>query len=344
MRRPVACGLLLAAVLLPATAGASAETAFARGRRLEAQGDFAGATLAYREVLRGNPIHPQAWDRLRAVFGRNLTVAEATEGLRREAMSSPDFVALNLLGVLYGKEREWGLAIEALEAAVRLEPRAADARVNLGWIFLELRRYPEAIAQFQDALAIQPALARAHAGLASALVEARGDYPTAVGHYRTAVALDPGNPGLWNDLGWLYYKMGQYDRAILALEKAAGLDGSSAMVRTNLGLAHYKQGGFDRAVEVLEDARQLAPGYDLALYGLGKTFAARGEYDKALQAYWEAWRASRNDLYLLLYVGTYFESRRLLVALFLFAFLVIAGGTAFWILRSRRAGAAAAGA
>lgn len=315
---------------------------FQQGEGLRQAGEYEKAALTYRQALQIFPGHPVAFDRLREVYNRGQTPAETIQVLEAAvARDKADFVAWNLLGVLYGRERRWDEALTAFARGVEAEPRAADTLVNRGWILMELRRYDEAVAAFEAALKLQPRLARAHAGLGSAVVEARGDYEKGMDRYLEAVKLDPDNPAFFNDLGWLAYKMRRYPEAVAALEKAAALDPGDPMIQTNLGLAYEKVDRAEQAVGHLERALALAPHYTLALYGLGKAHEARGQYREAMQAYYEAWTQSGNELYLLLWVQAYMSTHGQAMIVFLFLFLAVGGAIAFRALRRRGARATA---
>ena len=310
---------------------------YQRAEALRLAGRFEEAITAYRQTLQIFPEHPVAFERLRGVYNATTTGAVTLKLLEGTvAGAGDDFIAWNLLGVLYGRERRWDEALKAFARSLDAEPRAADALVNRGLVLVELRRYEDAGAVFEAALTLQPRMARAHAGLGSAVVEARGDYREGMSRYLTAVKLDPENPALLNDLGWLSYKMNRYPEAVAALEKAVVLDPENAMIETNLGLAYQKAGRPEEALTHLERALAISPGYTLALYGLGKAHESRGQYPEALQAYRRAWRQSGNDLYLLLWLQAYMSSHGQAMILFLFAFVALGGIIALRTLRGRR--------
>lgn len=343
MRRVIAVWIVGASLSLFAPAYASlgreekAMQAYRHGEDLERTGRYEEAVRAYRQTLHIFPEHPGAFDRLRNVYRRGHTARETIQLLKTTiARKEDDFVAWNLLGVLYGRERRWAEALEAFAQSLELEPRAADTLVNRGWVLVELRRYDDAAAAFEAALALQPRMARAHAGLGSALVEARGDYPEGMKRYLAAVKLDPENPALLNDLGWIAYRMSQYPEAVAALEKAAALDPKNPMIQTNLALAYQKVEKTEEAIVRLRRAIALNPEYTLALYALGKAYESRGRYAEAVQAYRLAWKQSGNELYLLLWVQAYMESHGQAMILFLFAFLALGGFFALRTLRRRR--------
>lgn len=311
--------------------------AYQQGDAMRRAGRYEEAVRAYRHTLQIFPEHPAAFDRLRAIYNSGHTAAETIKLLEgRVAREEDDFISWNLLGVLYGRERRWNQALKAFERSLAAEPRAADTLVNRGWILVELRRYEDAMATFEAALKHQPRLARAHAGIGSALVEVRGEYSEGMKRYLTAVELDPENPALLNDLGWIAFKMRRYPEAVAALEKASTLDPQNPMIRTNLGLAYQKADKTEEALTHLHRALALRPEYTLALYGLGKAYETRGQYPEALQAYRQAWKQSGNDLYLFLWIQAYMSSHGQAMVFFLLAFLAVGGVVALRSLRGRK--------
>ncbi|MGH7378252.1 MAG: tetratricopeptide repeat protein, partial [Candidatus Methylomirabilales bacterium] len=217
------CPVLLLTLLWasPASPAESpAEAAYVRAERLARAGRIVEAQAAFREVLRLDPAHPRAPERLRELYGQGLTAAQAIAALEAEVQANPtDPIPRSLLGVLYGRERRWDEALAVFRAALAAEPRAADAQANVGWIYLEVQRSTDALHAFEAALRLQPRLARAHAGYGAAVAEARGDFGAALASYRQALLLDPGNAAYLNDLGWLAYKMGRVEEAVRALRQ-----------------------------------------------------------------------------------------------------------------------------
>ena len=82
------------------------------------------------------------------------------------------------------------LAIEILERGLRWDPDAWDVRQQLGVIYLQLSRFPEAISEFKAALLGNPTLSNARVFLAQALVEV-GQYPEAEKMLKASMNAEP---------------------------------------------------------------------------------------------------------------------------------------------------------
>ncbi|MGH9356918.1 MAG: rhomboid family intramembrane serine protease [Terriglobia bacterium] len=135
------------------------------------------------------------------------------------------------------KENQTGRAISLLEEARRLDPHSEIVREQLGELYLDTQRYPQAIAEFQQALRFSPLsnadvvrLAIAYeqsgdpgkarslleeaqrkvpddAGIQETLAEVYGGlkmFPAAILHYGKALKLAPNSPVALNNLAWLY--------------------------------------------------------------------------------------------------------------------------------------------
>ncbi len=109
-------------------------------------------------------------------------------------------------------------AREAYERALALEPRHADARVNLGRLLQEDGRAPEAVGQYLAALATDPQHPTAAFNLGTAL-EDLGRTTDAIAAYERALEADPGFADAHYNLALLYEKVGKKRDAVRHLRE-----------------------------------------------------------------------------------------------------------------------------
>ena len=118
--------------------------------------------------------------------------------------------------------------------------------------------------------------------------------------YRRATQLDPGNADGWNQLGGLFFRVGDLNEAIAAYNTVLALGEQHddkdeiAVGYGNLGNVYLTHGDVDKALEVYQKALRL----DEALgdkegmarnYGnLGNVYLQRGDMDKAIEFYRKA--------------------------------------------------------
>jgi len=89
----------------------------------------------------------------------------------------------------------WSWAAEGVAAY----PRAPEPHAILGRALAAQGRFPEAIAEYQRAIELDPQVASTHNDLAIALFRV-GDTRSAEVRFREAIRLDPRNPDYQNNL------------------------------------------------------------------------------------------------------------------------------------------------
>jgi len=142
----------------------------------------------------------------------------------------------------------------AVDAAQRLQTFRSDHEgfETLGEALLLDGEGEAAIREFQMAVALAPASARAHVGLADAYTRL-GQLEAASEHLLRAIRLDPGNPAQYERLAQLYERLSRLDLAIVALRDALGAAGEwprqrqAELVETLASL--YERAGMSREAE-----------------------------------------------------------------------------------------------
>ena len=70
---------------------------------------------------------------------------------------------------------------------------------------------------------------------------AEADYPGAIQHFRTALALDPRSADIWYNLGLAYYRMADFEQSVDAFEQARELAPTRPEFHYNLALAYHER-------------------------------------------------------------------------------------------------------
>ncbi len=213
------------------------------------------------------------------------------------ARGSEEFAAL----ALYGLGRSASLrgddaaAVELFQAALELEPEAAEVHQQLGLTFRKLRdldaarehlsRQASDELTFPDPLmaSLKGDFSRSHlfAGLEA---QSTGRWEDAVAEYRKAVELDPTNGVNRHALAGALEASGDLDAAIEEYRMAASLLPSDGMVR--VGLARVlisRDGATDEAVGIYRQAVELAPGLEEARKGLAAVLLRQQQFEEALE-------------------------------------------------------------
>jgi len=92
--------------------------------------------------------------------------------------------------------QEWDNAIKEYKISIDLDPEKAYISMrNLGFLYINLNRYKEAVEQLERAITINPDLAEAHRSLGVLYVKLLGRRQKGLYHLRMSLKLDPSQPG-----------------------------------------------------------------------------------------------------------------------------------------------------
>lgn len=122
------------------------------------------------------------------------------------------------LGDIYDATGDLARAQAAYAKAIRLDPSTASYHLKQGRNFVKLQRPADAQAAFLKAIAIEATLADAHFQLGK-IAASRSDHPAAIPHFERAVAADPSLKEAWYQLSLSYRRAGDTAKAAAALER-----------------------------------------------------------------------------------------------------------------------------
>lgn len=147
-------------------------------------------------------------------FGRGqMTIA--LDQVKLALQADPTLAeAYNLRGLIYGNLGDDKLAEESFRRALQLNPRDADTMQNFGYYLCQKKRYPEASALFDQALAMPQYRDQSRTLLTKGVCEAfAGQLAESEASLLRAYQLDPANPSIAVNLSEVLYRRGEYERA-----------------------------------------------------------------------------------------------------------------------------------
>ena len=163
----------------------------------------------------------------------------------------------------------WVLGIISVVAIVTL------SRVT----YLRNQDYSSTLSIWRDTVQKNPGSARAHVGIADALVQ-RGEIAAAIREYDLATTLDLHFVDAYCNRGTLYSMLGEHQRALRDLNRALELKPMLTEALINRGLVHQDLG--DSAAAVADFTAVLAQQPDLAMVYNNRGNAYRGQKQNAL--------------------------------------------------------------
>ncbi|RBP09840.1 Flp pilus assembly protein TadD [Roseiarcus fermentans] len=154
-------------------------------------------------------------------------------------------------------------AIKRLTAIVAARPYDPDALAALAGAQRSAKRYEEAAATYDKAIAAVGIPTRDNWTLfyfRGICYERAKDWPKAEDDFKKALELYPDQPMVLNYLGYSWVDQGvKLDEAFRMLRRAVELRPNDGYIVDSLGWAHYKLGQYSEAAETLEKAVDLKP-------------------------------------------------------------------------------------
>ncbi|MEE9181929.1 MAG: tetratricopeptide repeat protein [candidate division NC10 bacterium] len=216
-------------------------------------GRYDEAEVLLLEIVKQTPLYANIYNMLGFIYSQQNAPDKAVDLFRQALSINPGYTEarLNLaitladMGVYGEALREYGLAKEREEAKAPTLPthaqaRLANAHVELGKAYQELRLYPQAVQEYEKAIALAPHFPDLHCNLARCYMEAE-DGDRAEAALARALELHPGYADALVQMGLLHYQRRETFQAVVSWEKALASDPGNVLVQIYLRMA--REGG-----------------------------------------------------------------------------------------------------
>jgi len=236
----------------------------------DSAGRTADAEAAYRKAI---ALRPDSWDGYNQLAGflyDHRRYDEAVAQYRHAIELTPDNSALYLnLGAVYSDmgDKHYAEAEQMLRKSIALEP-TYPAYANLGYLYLQERKYAEAATATEKALQLNDkeyvvwgTLTTAYEGLKDKEKEGQARDRQIVLLERAALDT-PRDAMVQSRLGVLYAKKKLHEKAISRIQSALALSPDDSNVLATIGVAYEDLGDRAQALQYIE--KSLQKGYDLA--------------------------------------------------------------------------------
>lgn len=278
-------------------------------------GDVKEAIKHFKTALALDPTSEPVRQKLIQVYQDFGYYEQAIDLLNDGLAESPSHDAYNTLGVMYYRNGKVDESITAFQNSVDQNSHDLAAQRNLHQIYrekgieaLQSENYDRADAYFQKALQYAARDASAVYRLMGGSYEKRGDFATAISHYKKALEINPVDREVQvalaqchNNHGVKLRNAGRWDDAINAYNRALALTPTLTVARSNLIDAllqrakhHRELRNIDEAIASYRELAALETSDSDAHSRLGDLYLEQNAYAEAIKAFQSAYELKPN--------------------------------------------------
>ncbi|PYT01869.1 MAG: hypothetical protein DMF63_03265 [Acidobacteria bacterium] len=194
------------------------------------------------------------------------------------------------------------IAKQRFEQALKYNPKNSPAYFGLAEVYSETDRDPDAILNYEKALAMDKDLTEIYVPL-GILYYQQGQIAKSEALLMKAIAIAPQDAQTQYFLGLIRYSQNDNDAALAAFAKAKSLDPTYADAYFQSGETLFRLKRYREAIEDYKKATELKPSYFDALVGLGSSYFQVDSYPEAVAAYKQAERLKNDNIEVLVNLG-----------------------------------------
>lgn len=189
--------------------------------------------------------------------------------------------------VQYQQQRRLTEALAAYQQVLALQPDHTGALINGASVLKTLGRTQEALTYYQQAIDVEPDNALAWFNLGN-MLQTENQLEASAQAFQTSIQLQPNLAAAHFNLGKLLHNQGQLSAAENCYRQAIALAPTLARAHTNLGNVLKALGQLDSALACHRQALHLQPNYAEGYNNLGTALMAAGQLEAAIAAYEQA--------------------------------------------------------
>ena len=222
-------------------------------------------------------------------------ISSALEDVNAALAAEPSNVmALRTKAEILAKQGNVGELEEVLTRLEKASPASGLGAFGKGRLYKSQKKYPEAIAAFEEALQREPDSILALTELVNAEV-ASGDAEGAIKRLEAVLAADPGHRAAHFLLGSVYLSKKDFADAEKEFTRQLDVNRKSAAVYQQIAVSRLGQGDKDGAIQALEQGLDAVPGDAGLLLNLAAIHSGNGDTEAAAAVYRQGMEAVPDD-------------------------------------------------
>jgi tetratricopeptide (TPR) repeat protein len=150
--------------------------------------------------------------------------------------------------------------VELYTLVLNKAPGYAEGHNNRGVVLQQMKRYDEALASYDRAIALKPGYANAHFNRGTVLKKMLRR-EEALASYEQAIALQPDHAEAHNNRGVLLQELKRYDEALASYDRVIALNPNHVEANNNRGVVLASKGNMAEAEKMFLKASRLKPDF-----------------------------------------------------------------------------------
>jgi len=199
--------------------------------------------------------------------------------------------ALQLLGIIYGKQGRYADSVQQLSKVIELKPDSPKTFNNLGVALMKLGNLDEAAYAFNKAISLQSNFKQAYNNFGLVLKK-QCDFTQAEAAFEKALQIDPQYAEAIGNLGMMFLSLGKFEQAAENLRKAIDLMPGFAEFYNNLGTAVMELGQFDDALTAFGKAMEIEPQLAEPHHNRALVLLLTGQFEQGWKEFEWRWKNS----------------------------------------------------
>lgn len=273
---------------------------FESGERYFEKAKYREAVIQYRNAIEVDSSFTAAHYKLAESYLKLQDWQRAFAELTRTVELQPDNykARLEIANILIaaGQADQLKSAQDQVDVLIDKQPNDPDTHVAQAYILAKERRFNEAVAEMQKAMALAPTRGEAYYNLA--VLQAEMNLPDlAEANYKKAIELKTTQPNPRLALAGFYQSRRRFAEAEQQLQLAMAADPKDVDARAAMAKLYASEGKRSEAESFLEQVKQDFPDNSVGYRMLGDFYFAIGDLDKAVAEYESLYRHHSKDLF-----------------------------------------------
>lgn len=232
----------------------------------------------YREIYKASPQDTESCYMLGRIANRLGQYQEACDWLQKALKIEPHaHLALVELGNACKGQQNLPAAEIAYKQSLEKNPHCFEAWLGLGNVYQHNSQYRAALGAFQKALQANPDEAEPHYQSGKILLNEGNTY-AAIAAFTRALKLQPRHAGAQAGLGECHYQDARFENAIEYYRQSLKLQPRDPDTRTKLGKSLVAAGRLPEAAELYEQIGKREPDNIIAKIGKAEVYARQRRY------------------------------------------------------------------